>query len=347
MTLDPGTSESAAGPPPDSGTSGLNADPRPGPSTEGAASPSHRATTGRRVLIVNADDLGLSDGVTEGIVRAWRDGVVTSTSAMVNIDGAPERISAVHADHPDLPIGLHLNITDGRPVLPPGRVPTLVGADGRFRSIEEIPKHLLNIAPTELAAELHAQAELLTSIGVRFSHIDYHQHIVVLYTPFFRHVLALAKQYNVPLRQPVPASLTGAMRFESKVKNAALKTMLGFALRHPMLSARLIRHMTPGAVRRQDELLRAAGLRAPDLFIDGFFRNASVENFIEMLRQLPPGVSEVVVHPGIVDDGLRSSGGSYIDERAEELAVLLDPRVRAAVAAENVELASFALLGAA
>ncbi len=45
-----------------------------------------------------------------------------------------------------------------------------------------------------------------------------------------------------------------------------------------------------------------------------------------MLRQLPVGISEVAVHPAIVDDGLRNYGGAYIDERADELAVVLDPR---------------------
>ncbi len=102
--------------------------------------------------------------------------------------------------------------------------------------------------------------------------------------------------------------------------------------------------MTPAAVRRQGRWLRSAGVRAPDLFIDGFFRNASVANFIAMLRQLPAGVSEVVVHPAVVDDGLRGSGGAYVDERAEELAVLTEPRVLEAVAAEHVELASFLVL---
>jgi len=83
----------------------------------------------KRVLIVNADDLGLTDGVTEGIVQAWRDGVVTSASAMINMEGAAERVAAVHRAHPELPIGLHVNITAGRPVLPPERVPTLVDRD--------------------------------------------------------------------------------------------------------------------------------------------------------------------------------------------------------------------------
>lgn len=298
----------------------------------------------RRVLIVNADDFGLSDGVTDGIVRAWREGVVTSTSALVNFDGAAERIAAAHAANPELPIGLHLNITDGRPVLPPERVPTLVGEDGRFYSIDEIPLRLLHIAPDELAAELAAQAELLTSIGVRFTHIDYHQHILVLYTPFYRHVLALAQKYDVPLRQPVPASLTGAMRFPSKAKRDALRTMVLFGLRHPITGARLLRHMTPAAVRRQGKLLQAQQLHAPELFIDGYFRHATVENFIAMLRQLPVGISEVAVHPAIVDDGLRNYGGAYIDERADELAVVLDPRVRAAVSEEDIQLASFRVL---
>lgn len=299
---------------------------------------------GRRMLIVNADDLGLSDGVTEGIVRAWRDGVVTSTSALVNIDGAANRIAAVHAAHPDMPIGLHLNITEGRPVLPPDRVPTLVDRNGHFHSIDEIPKYLLRIAPDELAAELRAQAELLTSLGVRFSHIDYHQHIVVLYTPLYRHVLDLARQYDVPLRQPVPASLVGSMKFPSKVKAAVVRQMLSFGIRHPVLGARLMRHMSPAAVRRQGELLRSAGLRAPDFFIDGYFGNATVEDFLYMLRHLPVGVSEVVVHPAVVDDGLRRSDGNYIEERADELDVLLDPRVREAFAAENVQPATFSHL---
>ena len=87
--------------------------------------------------------------------------------------------------------------------------------------------------------------------------------------------------------------------------------------------------MSPRAVRKQSEIVRSAGLRAPDLFIDGYFGNATVDNFVSMLRRLPAGISEVVVHPGIVDDDLRRSGGGYIDERASELQVLLDPRVRA------------------
>lgn len=296
-----------------------------------------------RVLIVNADDLGLSDGVTAGIVRAWQEGVVTSASAMINIEGAAERVAQVHKAHPELPIGLHITITAGRPVLPPEQVPTLVDRDGRFYSVEEIPRHLLSMSMDELRAELRAQAERLTAVGVRLSHLDYHHHMVVLYTPFFRAVCELAQAYRVPVRQPVPASITGAVRFPSASKGAALRQMAVFGLRHPIMAVRLARHMTPAAVRRQPALLEEYGVPAPDWFIDGFYGNASVENFITVLEQLPKGISEVAVHPGLADDELRSRGGGYADLREQELAVLVDPRVREACTARRVRLASYAV----
>jgi len=296
------------------------------------------------VLIVNADDFGLSDGVTAGIVRAWREGVVTSTSAMINMDGAPERVAAARRSCPELPIGLHLNITAGRPVLPPEKVPTLVDEQGRFYGVETIPIHLPRMSLAELRAELRAQAELLLSTGVRFTHLDYHHHMVVLYTPFFSVVRELAKDYGVPVRQPVPASVAGVLRFPSTLKDAAVRQMIGFGLRHPVLAMRLLPHMTPGALRRQARRLAAEGVPAPDCFIDGFYGNASVENFLYMLERLPPGISEVVVHPGFADEGLRQAGAGYVEEREVELAVLLDPRVREVCAAHGVQLASYAVL---
>lgn len=301
----------------------------------------------KRVLIVNADDLGLTDGVTEGIVQAWRDGVVTSTSAMINMEGAPERVAAVRRAHPELPIGLHVNITAGRPVLPSERVPTLVDRNGRFYSLDAIPRHLLYMSLEELRAELRAQAERLAATGVRITHIDYHHHMVVLYTPFFRVVRELAKELGVPVRQPVPASVTGVIRFPSAMKNSAVGQMMGFALRHPILAARMVRHMTPAAVRRQAELLKLDGVPAPDWFIDGFYGNATVENFLFMLERLPGGISELVVHPGRVDEDLRRLGAGYIEERETELAVLTDPRLREACAAAGVRLAGYEVLRSA
>lgn len=302
---------------------------------------------GPRYLIINADDLGLSDGVTEGIVQAWRDGVVTSTSALVNLDGAIERIVAAHRANPDMPIGLHLNITLGRPVLPVDKVPTLAGPTGEFYSADEITSKLLSISLDELRAELRAQADLLLEHGIPISHLDYHNHMVVLYAPFYEVVRELAKELNVPVRHPVPESVYGRVKLPGGGGTGdVIWKMVSFGIRHPIMAAKLLPHMTPASMKAQAKLLRDDGIPSPDSFLDVYFGRASVENFIDMLRQLPPGVHEVAVHPAIVDDRLRELSPEYAEARENELAVLLDPRVREAFAIHGVVPVDYAFLQA-
>lgn len=300
---------------------------------------------GSRYLIVNADDLGLSEGVTQGIVKAWHEGILTSTTAMINIKGAPQQVTATHARYPDLPIGLHLNITTGRPVLAPEDVPTLVDKGGCFYTSGSIIEHLHEVSLDELRAELGAQAKLMIARGVRFDHIDYHQHMVALYTPFYQVVCELAKEYAVPVRHPVPESLYGNTKLQGRGGSAeAMKRMIQFGIRHPVLAMRLMPKMTPNAYRRYAALLDAQGIGTPNWFIDSYYGNPSRESLIVMLAQLPPGVSELMVHPAIVDDSLRRLGGTYVEQREAELAVLLDPRVREAVAQYQVKLVDYSFV---
>ena len=65
-----------------------------------------------------------------------------------------------------------------------------------------------------------------------------------------------------------------------------------------------------------------------------------------MMKQLPPGVSEMVVHPGVVDAQLEALGGSYVRQRADELAMLTDSRVREALDESRVELVNFSFVQA-
>lgn len=300
---------------------------------------------GPRYLIVNADDFGLSDGVTEGIVQSWRDGVTTSTSAMINMEGAPQRIARARMQYPKLPIGLHLNITGGRPVLPPKQVPTLVDANGEFYSNTAILEHLPNISLDELRAELHAQAELFVATAGRFDHLDYHHHMVALYTPFYPIVRELAKEYGVPVRQPVPESVYGQIKLGSGGgAGEAIRQMIHFGLHQPRLAWRLMRYMGPQAFKRQAALLDEENIPAPNWFIDAYYGKPSVENFVSMLRQLPPGISEVMVHPANLDSQLAAAGGGYTRQRQIELQVLIDPRVQAAVTKYNVRLVDFSFL---
>jgi len=105
-------------------------------------------------LIVNADDFGMSRGITDGIILAHRYGFVTSTSLMVNMPAAEYAISRLAAA-PRLSVGVHLNITAGRPILPAQKVATLVDASGGFYSAAAMSRKLWQgrAASAEIEAE--------------------------------------------------------------------------------------------------------------------------------------------------------------------------------------------------
>src|SRR5437660_7023341 len=84
-----------------------------------------------RRLIVNADDFGRSASINQAVVRAHREGILTSASLMVNEPGFPEAV-ALARENPRLGVGLHLTLLCGHSALPPDKIPGLVGADGSF-----------------------------------------------------------------------------------------------------------------------------------------------------------------------------------------------------------------------
>lgn len=92
-------------------------------------------------LIVNADDFGWSRSITDGILCAHREGIVTDTSLLANQPASEYGISQLPSV-PRLGVGIHLNLCSGAPVLPAEQVPSLVGADGNFHSAPEMLRRL-------------------------------------------------------------------------------------------------------------------------------------------------------------------------------------------------------------
>ena len=88
-------------------------------------------------LIINADDLGLTPGVTRGIIKAHLNGIVTSTSAMMNSPHISQSLSAVNKEAPSLGLGVHLVLTWGKPLLPANAVPSLVDNQGNFFKFQQ------------------------------------------------------------------------------------------------------------------------------------------------------------------------------------------------------------------
>ena len=300
-----------------------------------------------RYLIVTADDLCMTEGITKGIVEAYRNGIVTTTTALMNYPGARETIIRVHQENPGLPIGIHLNITSGRPVLPPEQIPSLVDKNGYFYHSHKIIRHLGNMSVDELRAEVNAQMELFLSTGVPLDHINSENHMLALYTPFHKVIRELAIEHGIPIRNPVPESVHGNIWVKKGGGSSkALAAMIGYAIRHPFRSFRMRKLVSPNAFREEEKLARQEGIPVTDWFIDSFYGNADIETFISILKQIPPGISELMSHPGYacIEESPPGMDSSYINERELELAVLTGTEVRVKLHELNIQLIDFSYL---
>ena len=127
-----------------------------------------------RTLIVNADDFGLTGGVSRGILEAHRRGIVTSTTMIVTRPVDPASIEALRAS--GLGVGLHLNLTLGAPIADPRRVPSLVDADGKF--VRDAPAAAARAVKDEARIELGNQIDAFRRAMGRFpTHLDSHHHV--------------------------------------------------------------------------------------------------------------------------------------------------------------------------
>jgi hypothetical protein len=152
-------------------------------------------------LIVNADDFNLTEGVSRGIVDGHRNGIITSTTVMVNLPGLA-RSRDLAQEAPGLGLGLHVNLTLGTPVLAPAAVASLVDASGRFvRDRERVGEVGV---PAEIRDEAAAQARQFTEVfGRHPTHIDTHYHMHRL-PRILDAVLDVAADLGLPVRAVTP-----------------------------------------------------------------------------------------------------------------------------------------------
>ncbi|HEX8770600.1 MAG TPA: ChbG/HpnK family deacetylase, partial [Acidimicrobiales bacterium] len=152
-----------------------------------------------RLLIINADDFGLTERISAGILRGHRDGIITSTSVLA-VGPAYPKVSPWLADEPGLGVGVHLAaVGEDPPLLPPSEIPSLVDRRGHFS--EGYKGFLLRamagrIDVDDLEREFAAQLELVLELGLRITHLDAHQHIH-LWPSVRGVVLKLARRYDV------------------------------------------------------------------------------------------------------------------------------------------------------
>jgi predicted glycoside hydrolase/deacetylase ChbG (UPF0249 family) len=281
-----------------------------------------------RYLVVNADDLGLTPGVNDGILDAHELGVLTSASIFANAPATDKAIRLARA-RTSLGVGAHLALVDGVPTLPARHVPTLVTGDGRFRpSWRPFIAACLrgHVALHEVERELTAQIERLVDAGLPLTHLDAHKHVHA-YPPVFAIVARLAVRFGiaavrVPYERWSASAVVGG-------GSAAPATSRWQALMNAAL--------WPWA-RHNYRVAARLGLRIPSFTgrIDtGVLDRQALRR---VLRGVGPGVTELMVHPGYADAALRGLPTRLVESRLEEIALLCSMETRALLARERIQL---------
>ncbi len=148
-------------------------------------------------VIMTADDFGASGEINEAINRAFRFGLLTEASLMVN-GAATEEAICFAKENPQFSIGLHLVLTDGRSTLPPKMIPHLVDDQGNFPASPELAgfKYFFSKpCHQELKHEIEAQFERFAAIGLKLSHVDGHQHLHI-HPTIFPLILPIAEEFG-------------------------------------------------------------------------------------------------------------------------------------------------------
>ena len=165
-----------------------------------------------RSLIVNADDYGLTGGVSRGILEAHRHGIVTSTTLLVNRPVDRGLIDELKAS--GMGVGLHMNLTLGPPVAPAQRVASLLDGEGRF--VRDAREAAQRARKDEARIELGMQIDEFRKIMGRFpTHLDSHHH-VGRHEPILELVLDFARAIKVPVRSQDDGVRAAARRLALK-----------------------------------------------------------------------------------------------------------------------------------
>lgn len=271
-------------------------------------------------LIVTADDFGAALQVNDAVLDAHRNGILTAASLMVAAPAAADAVARAHAT-PSLRVGLHLVLVDGKPMLPPAKVPDLVGADGNFRNDMARAGAAMFFLPhvkRQLAAEIAAQFAAFLATGLALDHINAHKHFHLhptIASMLVRQAAAHGvKGARVPLE---PQGVLG--RIEPRKASAVTAITQPFAR----------------ALRRR---FARAGIVSPDSVFGLAWSGAVTAPRLKgIIDNLPDGLSEIYLHPATGSYPGAAPGYRY----PEEHAALLDSAVIAATRRGDIRLGGF------
>jgi hopanoid biosynthesis associated protein HpnK len=269
------------------------------------------ASPEKRRLIVNADDFGLSSSANAAVIRAHREGILTTASLMVNEPGFDEAVKFAK-ENPKLGVGLHLTLLQGHSALPPEKIPGLVNSRGEFsespfgvgmnyffkRSLRE-----------QLRAEIHAQFGKFHSTGLLLNHVNGHLH-VHLHPVVFKILMEDSEKLGIRHLRLTRDCFSRSR----KMSRGHLFYKISHAAIFEFLSSRARKILV-------DKKIRHAQITF------GLLQNARVDEdyILKLLPELPSGDSELYSHPSL-------------DKFKHEFDALVSPRVKEKIKKLGIEL---------
>jgi predicted glycoside hydrolase/deacetylase ChbG (UPF0249 family) len=208
-------------------------------------------------------------------------------------------------------MGVHLVLTMGRPILPHEKTSSLTDENGNFFKYTPFVEHLSRLNIDEVKAEWRSQIKaFVQAAGRKPTHLDSHHHSSFFSPELLHAMLELAKEYDCPIRLPFT---------------------------EPVTNTELIR-----TSNQASDLIEKFNPRRPDTFVVDFYdEGATYEQLLSIINGLNDGTSEIMCHPGYVDDAFANES-VYNYQRERELKILTDPSIKEAVQANNIELITFA-----
>jgi len=284
-------------------------------------------------LIVNADDLGWTEGVNRGILEAFQHGIVTSASLIANGAAFAGGVEAARSA-PGLAVGVHLNLSNGPPLANPGTVTTLLNKGGEFAGGPErllLRRARRGLLLEEVETEWDAQIQRVRDAGIAPTHLDGHKHVHML-PGLFEIALKLAKRHGIgAIRVSLEASSLRAALASGAKQNSSVVLRQGVQARGLKLLARDAR-----------EQAERAGISTADYFCGiaqtGELTRGGIEQF---LKSLPAGATELMCHPGYADAELQKTPTRLQRSRETELQILTDTGIRNLVASLGIRLIDY------
>jgi predicted glycoside hydrolase/deacetylase ChbG (UPF0249 family) len=292
-------------------------------------------------VVINADDMGMSQGTNAAIARAFQEGILTSTSVMVTMPASTDALTHVIPDNPGLGIGIHLSLTEGKSVLEPAQIPLLVDEQGFFcKSFAQIyvlikkkNRHVLQ----QIEREFEAQIEKIVSMnGIYIDHINSHHHVHMI-PPIFDIVVRLAKKVHCSMVR---------LSHECYIKISPLTNPYYYM--GPLINGNILKKILLSKFARENRKM-LVNMGTSDYFF-GLLHSANMDVKVlqYILQAIKPGVTEILSHPGVymapAQEGCTSTKtAKWLQSmgRSVELEALLAETLRQETVSQNIRLVRF------